>query len=372
MTERERKDGEVPEGNRPARRLLGQVLVDGGFITPGDLERALEEQNHTNELLGEILVRMGLADPSEIAAVVSIQSDLASMESAVRAAAGVRRYLGELLVKARRINREQLEEALSEQRRTGEKLGEILVRRGHVSENELRVALSFQRAQAGGPESSVRLRLGEILVATGQITREQLESVLARQRLTKRNIGELLVESGATQHHQVARGIRLQEMLVTAALVAALSLADVAAAQELPRDRFAGSHGSARIQVTSRVPARATLEVLHQDRTVVVTAEDVSRGFVEARAASRILVRENSPMGYLLVFEGAVTPGAPFGRVSVRGLGREVEIGPGGGFIPHPHSAGPVAAELTYRFFLAKDVRPGTYPWPLSLSVRPL
>ena len=67
----------VPTGG-PPKRLLGQVLVDGGFVSAEDLSRALEEQNRTNEMLGEVLVRMRAADPEEIAAVVSIQSDLAS------------------------------------------------------------------------------------------------------------------------------------------------------------------------------------------------------------------------------------------------------------------------------------------------------
>ncbi|HWS15059.1 MAG TPA: hypothetical protein VN450_02595, partial [Candidatus Methylomirabilis sp.] len=214
----------------PARRLLGQVLVDGGFVSPGDLARALEEQNRTNEMLGEVLVRMKAADPAEIAAVVSIQSDLASLEDAVRSAAGVRQYLGELLLKARKVTPAQLEEALSEQRRTGEKLGEILVRRGTLTRGQLDAVLAFQKCQAGEAPSSVRFRLGEILVATGRITREQLEDVLSRQKLTKKNIGELLVESGAVEPRHVERGLRLQEMLVTAALVAVLSLAEVAGA----------------------------------------------------------------------------------------------------------------------------------------------
>ncbi len=354
----------------PARRLLGRVLVDGGFVSPGDLARALEEQNHTNELLGEVLVRMEAADPEEIAAVVSIQSDLASLEDAVRSAAGVRQCLGELLRKARKVTPEQLEDALSEQRRTGEKLGEILVRRGVLTKGQLDAVLMFQKCQSGEPPSSVRFRLGEILVATGRITREQLEAVLARQKLTKKNIGDLLVESGAVEPHHLARGLRLQEMLVTAALVAALSMAEVAGAQEAPRGSAPSATGSTRIQVTATVTSRATLRVLHQERMLVVTPEDVARGYVDAPAASRIEVRNNNRGGCLLVFEGVAGPDGPFGKVSVRGLGRDVEIGPGGGFVPHPYAPAPVTAELSYRFSLAGDARPGTYPWPLQVSVR--
>ncbi len=348
------------------------MLVDGGFVSPGDLAHALEEQNRTNEMLGEVLVRMKAADPAEIAAVVSIQSDLASLEDAVRSAAGVRQYLGELLLKARKVTPAQLEEALSEQHLTGEKLGEILVRRGALTRGQLDAVLAFQRSQAGEAPSSVRFRLGAILGATGRITREQLEDVLSRQKLTKRNIGDLLVESGAVEPHHVDRGLRIQEMLVTAALVAVLSLAEVAGAQETGGASSPPAAGTARIQVTATVKSRATMRVLHQERMLVVTPEDVARGYVDAPAASRIEVRNNSRGGCLLVFERITAPDASFGNVSVRGFDREVEIGPGGGFVPRPYAPAPVTAELSYRFSLDRDARPGTYPWPLQVSVRPL
>lgn len=355
---------------RPARRLLGQVLVDGGFVSPGDLARALEQQNRTNELLGEVLVRMKVADPEEIAAVVSIQSDLASLEDAIQSAAGVRQCLGELLRKARKVTPEQLEDALSEQRRTGEKLGEILVRRGVLTKGQLDAVLMFQKCQAGEAPSSVRFRLGEILVATGRISRERLEAILAHQKLSKKNIGDLLVESGAVEPRHLARGLRLQEMLVTAALVAALSMAEVGGAQENQRVSGPPATGTARIQVTATVPPRATLRVLHQEQTLVVTPEDVALGYVDAPAASRIEVRNNNRGGCLLVFEGVAGPDGPFGRVSIRGLGGDVEIGPGGGFVPHLYAPAPVPMELSYRFSLDRDARPGTYAWPLSVSVR--
>ena len=361
----------LEEQNR-TNELLGKVLVDGGFVSPGVLARALEEQNRTNEMLGEVLVRMKVVDPAEIAAVVSIQSDLLSLEDAVRSAAGVRQLLGELLLKARKVTPEQLEDALSEQRRTGEKLGEILVRRGALTRGQLDAVLAFQKCQAGEAPSSVRFRLGEILVATGRITREQLEDVLSRQKLTKKNIGDLLVESGAVEPRHLTHGLRLQERLVTAALVAALSMAEVAGAQEIQRVSGPTATGTARIQVMATVPSRATLRVLHQERMLVVTPEDVARGYVDAPAASRIEVRNNSRGGCLLVFERISGPDASFGKVSVHGFDRDVEIGPEGGFVPHSYASAPVTAELSYRFSLDRDARPGTYSWPLQVSVRPL
>jgi len=155
-------------------------------------------------------------------------------------------------------------------------------------------------------------------------------------------------------------------------LIALLSLAHAAGARNALADRPSPGPGTARIQVTATVPPRASITVLHQEKFLNVTPEDVSRGYVIAPAVSRIEVRENSPRGYLLVFEESGVPESPVERVLVRGLGAEIEVGPGGGFVPRPHARGPVSAELSYRFSLSRDARPGTYPWPLSVSVRPL
>lgn len=214
-------------GCRITKRLLGQVLVDGEFVSHHDLEAAIEQQKQTNEQLGEILVRMGVLNPIELKAVLSVQRDLASPKDAVKTASGVRLLLGELLLKAKRITLQQLDLALKEQQQTGEKLGEVLVRRGLLTKNELNAVLAFQQYQSGEAPASERFRLGEILVATNQITREQLEDVLARQKLSRKKIGELLVEAGYVQPHQVEYGLKLQQKLLTAALLAVLSMSSL-------------------------------------------------------------------------------------------------------------------------------------------------
>jgi hypothetical protein len=149
-----------------------------------------------------------------------------------------------------------------------------------------------------------------------------------------------------------------------------LSLADVVGARCASADISSPGSGTARIQVIATVLQWASLTVIYQERSLNVTLEDISRGYVEVPGASRVVVRENSPRGYLLVFEEAGVPESPVERVSVRGLGTEIEIGPGGGFVPRPHARGPVPAELSYRFSLSRDARPGVYSWPLSLSIR--
>jgi hypothetical protein len=360
------------QSETPPRRLLGQVLVDGEFITHYDLERALEEQKRTSEMLGEVLVRTRVLDPVDLKAALSIQGELASVKDAIRTGAGVRMLLGELLLSARRITPEKLDAALEEQRRTGEKLGGILVRRGWLTENELDALLSFQKHQSDEAPISKKLRLGEILVETGQITREQLDRALILQKQTRKKIGELLVEAGDILPHQVTRGLAIQRKLVTAALVATLSLASTASAQAASPAGNAIRASSAKVKVSATIHARASIRIRHQTPTVVITGADIARGYVDVPAASRVEVRSNSPNGYLLVFEGMDGPDRTFREVTVRGLAREVQIGPGGGLVPQPHARGTEAMELGYRFILRKDARPGTYAWPLAVSTRPL
>jgi hypothetical protein len=62
-----------------------------------------------------------------------------------------------------------------------------------------------------------------------------------------------------------------------------------------------------------------------------------------------------------------------FQSVHVEGLGNAVQLGADGGAIVQ---RGPQASnqthELSFRFILHPGTTPGTYPWPLLLSVRGL
>jgi len=207
------------------RRRIGQILLDGGFLSRSDLELALEEQKNTNELLGEVLIKMGLIDPMDIKAALAVQAylHLGRLEDAVRAAAGVRRKLGELLVRSGRIAENHLEQALAEQKRTGEKLGEILMRLGLLTEEQLNGLLAFQRVQGEGAPSSSPLRLGELLVSTGCVTRPQLDEALGKQALSRKQLGAVLVEEGYAEPRHIKHGMRLQEMLLAAVLAAFLA-----------------------------------------------------------------------------------------------------------------------------------------------------
>jgi len=215
----------MQENINMTRPFIGQILLDGGFLSRQDLELALEEQKRTNELLGQVLVRMGVIDPIGIKAALSVQSylKLGRLEDAIRIAAGVRRKLGELLVHSGRITDSQLEQALAEQKKSGEKLGEVLMRLGLLTEEQLNGLLFFQRIQGEATPSPGPLRLGEILITTGFISRRQLDEALAKQAISGKQLGEVLIEGGYVGPRDVKQCMRLQEMLLAAVLAAVLT-----------------------------------------------------------------------------------------------------------------------------------------------------
>lgn len=352
------------------KRPLGQILLDGEFISPYDLEIALEQQKHTNELLGEILVNMGILDPIGLKAILSINKDLASLKDALKLSAGVRRFLGELLLQARRITPEQLDLALLENQRTGENLGDVLVRLGLITRSELDAVLKFQQYQEAKSETSGQLRLGELLITTKQISRDQLEDALSRQKVTREKIGDILVKAGHLKPHQLSYGLKLQNKLLTAVLIAVLSLApwsNVQSSESLPKDN---NSSSITIAATEQVQSHTALKIVFQDSELIVTYADILRGYVDIPFATHIEIRNENLAGYLVVFNGV---SGPFKEVVVKGLGREAQVISSGGWIAQPYNGrDPVMIELSYRFILSEDAQPGKYAWPLTISVSPI
>ncbi len=349
---------------KPIKRPIGRILTDAGLVTEEKLNAALEEQQRTNRVVGEILVTMGELEPRDLAIALSIQRDLAEPEQAVKMAAGVRKMLGEILFLAERITAAQLDRALKEQQRTGEKTGEILVRLRIVTQREVDTALAIQNTMAAGPELPTRLRLGELLVSAGYLTREQLNDALRRQIHTDKKLGQLLVESGYVDSKVIARVVRLQEMLVRAVLIAALSFATVSTVT-VP-EAMAGT--SATMHISAVVLARANLNIIKQPPELVVTDADVRRGFVQVQEGSMIELKNNTRAGCLLSF---AAQGLPFQETTVSVMGRDVVLGQDGGLVNLPVS-GRTTVSLGYRFILAQGTQPGTYAWPFSISVSPL
>jgi hypothetical protein len=355
-------------GTKLMKRLIGQILVDGEFVSRQDLERALEQQLHTNESLGEILVRMGVLDHGDLQAALSISRELSSPEKAMKLSAGIRENLGDLLLMAKRITPLQLEQTLDEQHKTGEKLGEIFIRNGLLTRNELNTVLEFQHLQDDKTPS--RLRLGEILVATGQISRGQLEDSLAQQRLSQKKIGAILVEAGHLNPQQLSHGLNLQKKLLIAALTALMSLVPFTGALSADPASENPDTKSTRTTITEEIQRLTSLKVLLQTQELVITQADILRGYIEINSAEHIEIQNNNLSGYLLVFDGL---NGLFEEVIVKGLGDEITINSDGGWVAQPYNGrDPVIIELSYKFILSDKARPGTYTWPLILYASPI
>jgi type IV pilus assembly protein PilB len=59
-----------------AKRRLGDLMVEMGFLTPAQLEVALKEQRRTGELLGQTLERLGFVSPEKMALVLAAQAGI--------------------------------------------------------------------------------------------------------------------------------------------------------------------------------------------------------------------------------------------------------------------------------------------------------
>ncbi|MHB1123118.1 MAG: hypothetical protein ACYC0T_10410 [Ramlibacter sp.] len=130
------------------------------------------------------------------------------------------------------------------------------------------------------------------------------------------------------------------------------------------------SAAEARVMVAATVLKHARMNITEQPATLEITAADVARGYVEVAEAGQISVRSNSP-GFMLEF---AVRGGLFRRISVGGLGQEVELDAAGGIAARP-AAGPgvsTTMKPQYRFMLAASARPGIYAWPMRLSVTAL
>jgi hypothetical protein len=104
----------------------------------------------------------------------------------------------------------------------------------------------------------------------------------------------------------------------------------------------------------------------HQVQVVHVTAEDAARGVVEVRGGSRLVVTTHASSRYALDFSNQ---GTVFRPIGIKGAGT-VKLGPKGASAVQQQPAARHVVALDNKFALAPGTRPGTYPWPLAMTVR--
>jgi hypothetical protein len=122
--------------------------------------------------------------------------------------------------------------------------------------------------------------------------------------------------------------------------------------------------------VSATVNAVAKLQVQSAPTEILVSDEDLRRGFIEVAQPTDLVIRSNSASGYALDLR-TVTP--LFSSVVVRGLASEQSLGgEGGTIVQRWHTPQTVNLSLQFRLVLAPGLAAGRYPWPVRIDVRPL
>ena len=150
-------------------RQLGEILAADGLLTAGELEEALREQRRSGRLLGQILVQRGYVSSFALARALTAQHGVElqatrgeepEAEAPISAAPESWQPLGKLLVDGGFLTAVDLERALAEQdRRPERRLGEILVDRGYLTGPVLARALAQQHGVALEPELEIEARV---------------------------------------------------------------------------------------------------------------------------------------------------------------------------------------------------------------------
>jgi len=323
--------------------------------------RIRDRRNAPRQIAAELIRSLDI-DPGERRLVESIAARWTGTREVLATAAGPHEPIGELLVRAGRLTREQLESALAAQHGAGVRLGEILVRNGWLSEPELRALLAFQkRLGKVGADRAGPLQLGNLLVACGAISPEQLEFALVHHRESNQRLGDALVHGGYATERQVQQGLRLQRTLLAVALAVLLALSAHTATAGI------GGVGAAHstIGLSATILPYHRLDVLRQAATLTVSRSDVERGYVDVPGATALRALSNDQKAFTVSFETRVNV---FDRVTVAGLGAPLDLGNDGGAALYAYAGRDTALELSYRFYLAAGLAPGNYPWPLLIS----
>ena len=130
---------------------------------------------------------------------------------------------------------------------------------------------------------------------------------------------------------------------------------------------------TSQLGVTATVVKRASLQVTQQPSSVVVTAADLARGYVDVAGPAEVTIRSNSLSGYVLSFS---SQGDFFRQIVVKGLEQDMRLEAAGGMVTQGAGGESLrkttSLELVFRFLLSESARQGVYAWPLHLSVAPL
>lgn len=122
------------------RQRLADLLHAAFHITPHQFDDAVSEQQREHRNLADVLVTSGALTQREKDVVREFQ-----LRRSSAAAPSAQTALGNILVANHQITRTQLEDALRRQVASGRRLGEELIHAGHVSKDQVNGGLQLQR-----------------------------------------------------------------------------------------------------------------------------------------------------------------------------------------------------------------------------------
>jgi hypothetical protein len=317
-------------------------------------------------IIGRIMAALDVRLPAEFLRKLDIEEFLDQRGQMGGLDAGERHHLSEVMRVANCVVPASPKAAHPEASSDRRDPAKARRREGPLSAHERTIFQDYQQRADAEPVAFGKFALGNILVAKGEITHDQLGTALRRQAETGRRLGEELVQTGQASASQIEGGLLLQRKLVACALAIVAGLAPLPGLVSVA----AAAEQSASIPVTVNVIANAKLISTYQATQITVTPADVARGYIDVPAASRFTVATNSRTGYLLEFHPV---GNLIDSVQVGGLGAAVQFdGAGGTIVQRGPPVPDLTQELRFRFALNHEVLPGTYPWPLRLTVRAL
>jgi cellulose synthase/poly-beta-1,6-N-acetylglucosamine synthase-like glycosyltransferase len=138
--------------------LIGNILVNHGFITEEDLQKFVNTSRFSR--IGEKLLQEGLVTQQQLKHAIEYQKENGGR-------------IGNILIELNYIKEKQLNDFLNKSKKQKQPIGEILVERGEITRKQLENAIELQKKSGG--------RLGEILVFLKYITTENLYRNLATQ-----------------------------------------------------------------------------------------------------------------------------------------------------------------------------------------------
>ena len=119
--------------------------------------------------------------------------------------------------------------------------------------------------------------------------------------------------------------------------------------------------------VSATVPARVTIEAVEHPSRLVISADDVRRGYKDVSA--RYAVSQNTERGWMLQLSPRI---GITQQVKVRGLSADVVLRDETVEVYRPATAGREDISLDYRLVLDTDAQAGTYDMPVHVSATPL